>query len=67
MTSMMIQICGSHLASSYQKSGVHACLAGQEVGQSVKNAKKIHSVLDTMLLIARLVLKALRARKDPKA
>lgn len=41
MTSMMIQICGSHLASSYQKSGVHACLAGQEVGQSVKNAKKL--------------------------
>lgn len=40
-TSMMIQICGSHLAASYQRSGVHAFLAGQEMGQSVKNVQKL--------------------------
>ena len=41
MTSMMMQICGSHLACSYQTSGVHACLVGQEMGSNVGNAKKL--------------------------
>ena len=36
-----MQHCGSHLAFSYQKSGVHACLAGQEMGQRVQNARKL--------------------------
>ena len=38
---MMLQICWSHQASSYQRSGVHACLAGQEMGQIVQNVKTL--------------------------
>lgn len=34
---MTIQHSTSHLPSSYQSSGVNACLAGQEVGQNVQN------------------------------
>ena len=41
MTSIVVQHCGSHLAASYQRSGVHAFLAGQEMGQSVKNVQKL--------------------------